>query len=368
MTDMPNGPWYSCLPGCAAQVPCGQGKHTVRWEAGALVLPEHPDAEGELVLAALGGEKAGCVEVAEIWARHTTDLSVLAIGPRGPADEIAVSWEDVAAATRDGPYFAARRRPGARPSAAALPPMQLASPARSLAALGAARHRKAQEDIERSRRRTTDMLSLLALGYGFQVRLIGQVAAAYAGRLDDQGQRAWADGGTETEGEAEAERGAETQRGAEAQGGVRAEGEVSLEEDTRADGGVRVRPALVAAIAGRLAPVAENWLGIDPDQLVVSLHSGPGWGAAELTGHGEERRLRVSVLPGWLASVWACGLALVGRHLVVAVEQPGWPEARVLGLRAPVLGGATGAEPEPLEVHGTLGAPGGPPDAPHWET
>jgi hypothetical protein len=364
MTDMPNGPWYSCLPGCAAQVPCGQGRHTVRWEAGALVLPEHPDAEGELVLAALGGEKAGCVELAEIWGRHTTDLSVLAIGPRGPADEIAVSWEDVAAATRDGPYFAARLRPGVRSSAAALPPMQLASPARSLAALGAARHRKAQEDIERSRRRTTDMLSLLALGYGFQVRLIGQVAAAYAGRLEDQAQRAEADGGTEAEAEAEAE----------AQGGARAEGKVSLEEDARADGGVRVRPALVAAIAGRLAPAAENWLGIDPDQLVVSLHSGPGWGSAELTGHGEERRLRVSLPAGWLASVWACGLALVGRHLVVAVEQPGWPEARVLGLRAPALGGATalggamGAEPEPLEVHGTLDAPGGPPDAPHWET
>ena len=66
-----------------------------------------------------------------------------------------------------------------------------------------------------------------------------------------------------------------------------------------------------------LAPVAENWLGIDPDQLVVSLHRGPGWGSAELTGRGEERRLRVSVPAGWLASVWACGLALVGRHLVL---------------------------------------------------
>src|SRR6516164_9711178 len=95
MTSLPDGPWYSCLPSCAAQVPCGQGRHEVRWEAGALMLPEHPDAEGEQVLAALGGEKAGCVELAEIWQRHTADLSVLAIGPRGPADEITVSWEDV---------------------------------------------------------------------------------------------------------------------------------------------------------------------------------------------------------------------------------------------------------------------------------
>jgi hypothetical protein len=362
MTDMPNGPWYSCLPGCAAQVPCGQGRHTVRWEAGALVLPEHPDAEGELVLAALGGEKAGCVELAEIWGRHTTDLSVLAIGPRGPADEIAVSWEDVAAVKQARWSFGAQLAAGTRPSAARLPPMRLASPPRALAAHMAGRHRKAQEDIERSRQRTTDMLSLLALGYGFQVRLIGQVAAAHAGRLEDQAQRTEADGNTETE------EGVEAHRDARTEGGAGAEEEVSLEEGAPTDGGVRVRPALVAAIAGRLAPVAENWLGIDPDQLVVSLHSGPGWGSAELTGHGEERRLRVSVPAGWLASVWACGLTLVGRHLVVAVEQPGWPEARVLGLRAPALGGATGAEPEPLAVHGTLGALGGPPDAPHWET
>jgi hypothetical protein len=374
MTDTPNGPWYGCLPGCAAQVPCGQGRHAVRWEAGALVLPEHPDAEGELVLAALGGEKAGCVELAEIWGRHMTDLSVLAIGPRGPADEIAVSWEDVAAVKQARWSFGAQLAPGTRPSAARLPPMRLASPPRALAAHMAGRHRKAQEEMERSRQRTTDMLSLLALGYGFQVRLIGQVAAAYAGRLEDQAQQAEADGGTETEQEAEAQSGAtaegkaETQGEIEAQEGAEVQGGARAEAGARADGGVRVRPALVAAIAGRLAPVAENWLGIDPDQLVVSLHSGPGWGSAELTGHGEERRLRVSVPAGWLASVWACGLALVGRHLVVAVEQPGWPEARVLGLRAPALGGATGAEPVPLEVHGTLGAPGGPPDAPHWET
>ena len=52
------------------------------------------------MLAALGGEKARCVEVAQAWGRHAEDLSVLAIGPRGPADEIAVSWDDVDAAAQ----------------------------------------------------------------------------------------------------------------------------------------------------------------------------------------------------------------------------------------------------------------------------
>jgi hypothetical protein len=314
VTFGPNGPWYSCLPGCVTRVPCGQGRHTIRWEAGALVLPEHPDAEGEMVLAALGGEKAGCVELAEAWGRHTNDLSMLAIGPRGPADEIAVSWDDVASAAKASYVGSPVGPPGGARMRGTAGWARLASPPRALAAQTARRHQQVQQEMERSRRRASDVLSLLALGYGFGVRLVGQVAAAYADRLDDQ-----------------------------------------------AEGGVSVRPAVVAAIAGRLAPVAEKWLGIDPDQVVVSLHSGPGWGSAELTGHGEERRLRVALPAGWLASVWACGLTVVGRHLVVAVEQPGWPDATVLGLRSP------GAEPEPLDVHGTVGAQDGPADAPHWE-
>jgi hypothetical protein len=166
------------------------------------------------------------------------------------------------------------------------------------------RRQQMQAELERVQRRRNDMLSLLALGYGFQVRLAGQVAVAHEEAEDE-----------------------------------------------------RVRPALVAAIAGRLAPVAEEWLGIDPGQVVVSLHTGPGWGSVELTGRGEERRLRVSLPAGWLARVWACGLALTGRHLVVAVQRAGWPDARVLALRAP------GAEPAELDVHGVAG----PGDAPHWE-
>ena len=299
MNDVPNGAWFDCLPPCDTQVPCGTGRHTVRWEAGTLVLPSHPDVEGELVLAALGGEQARCVDLAQAWARHNDDLSVLAIGPRGPADQIAVDWDDVDAAaqagsTVAGPVGQARRKP-----------MRLASqPGPTLARAGA-RQRQMQEEQLKAQRRRNDVLSLLALGYGFQVRLTGQVAAAHAGR----------------------------------------------------DGGEQVRPALVAAITGRLAPVAEEWLGIDPDQVVVSLHAGRSWGSSELTGYGADRRLRVSLPAAWLASVWACGLARVGRHLIVAVPEPGWPTARVLGLRSP------GAEPEPLEVHADPGCPG---DVPHW--
>lgn len=292
----PNGAWFTSLPDGETEVPCGTGRHIVRWAAGSLQLPSHHDVEGELVLAALGGDKARCVEVAQAWDRHADDLSLLAIGPRGPADQIAVDWADVLEAERAGSMG-----PGPRGT-----PMRLASqPGPTLARAGA-RQRQMQSERLASQRRRNDVLALLALGYGFQVRLIGQVAAAHAAR----------------------------------------------------DGGEQARPALVAAITGRLAPVAEEWLGIDPDQVVVSVHAGRSWGSSELTGYGPDRRLRVSLPADWLARVWACGLARVGRHLIVAVEQPGWPTARVLGLRSP------GAKPEPLAVHAD---PDGPADVPHWE-
>jgi len=308
LTLTPNDPWYSCLPSCETRVPCGQGRHIVRWDAGQLRLPEHRDAEAELVLAALGGEKAGCIVLAETWGRYTSDLSVLGVGPRGPADKIVVTWEDVEAARQAGQHGGApalsrlRRPPLRRPTG---PPAGLPG------APGghSGRQQQIQAELERVTERRNDLLSLLALGYGFSVRLAGQVAAAHAAP-DDAG----------------------------------------------------TRPALIAAITGRLALIAEQWLGIDPDQVVVSRHDGPGWGRTELTGRAAGRRLRVSLAPSWLARVWASGLALTAGHLVVAVDRAGWPDARVLAVRAP------GREPVLLDVRarpheGRDGAG----DAPHWE-
>ena len=318
MTDVPNGPWFGCLAPCEAHVPCGQGRHIVRWEAGALRPLSHPDPEAELVLAALGGEKARCVEVAQAWERHAEDLSVLAIGPRGPADEIALGWDDVDAAVQASgrPVHSGPVPPG--PPRAA--PMRLASPSVPASARVQAQRQRVEQEVARTTQRRNDMLSLLALGYGFQVRLIGQVAEAHANPPDDQVEK--------------------------------------------------VRPPMVAAISARLAPVAEEWIGIDPDQVVVSLHRGPGWGSVELTGRGEQRRLLVRLPAGWLGRVWAAGLALAGRHLVVAVQRAGWPDARVLALRAP------GTEPVPLDVRASRESPAGggldvrpgARDAPHWET
>ena len=299
-----HGPWFTSLPPCETLVPCGQGRHCVRWEAGELRLPSHADPEAELVLAALGGDKARCVEIAEAWQRHTADLTVLGIGPRGPADEVVVSWDDVDAAEQ-----AARGGTGGPGRWG----WRLASPPRAAMARAAIRHQQYQEEAGEASQRRLDMLSLLALGTGFQVRLAGQVVAAHADRLDEPEEL-----------------------------------------------GRTIRSVLTAALAGRVALVAEQWLGIDPDQVEASLYRGAGWGSVELTGRGEQRRLRVSLPAWWLARVWASGLALTGRHLVVAVERAGWPDAQVLALRAP------GAEPVSLSAH-AVSHPSGAADAPHWE-
>jgi hypothetical protein len=257
------------------------------------------------VLAALGGDNARCVEIAEAWQRHTADLTVLGIGPRGPADEVTVSWDDVDAAGQ------AARSVGASVLGYGVAP--LASPPRAAMAKAAVRYQQHQQEAGQASQRRLDMLSLLALGTGFQIRLAGQVVAAHADRLDEPGEL-----------------------------------------------GRTIRSVLTAALAGRVALVAEQWLGIDPDQVEVSLYRGTGWGSVELTGRGEQRRLRVTLPAWWLARVWACGLALAGRHLVVAVERAGWPDARVLALRAP------GAEPVSLSAH-AVSHPSGAADAPHWE-
>jgi hypothetical protein len=311
--------WFESAPPCETEVPCGDDTHVFRWEGGALRLPSHPDAEAELVLAALGGEKADCVRLAEVWTRHTDDLSVLAIGTRGPADQITVDWNAVHASESGSSHAGWTTMAGPPPG----PPTSTIASAVSGVVSGVrstpmrypmrpghgpqAMRQAMQAERDRAQQRITDHLSLLALGPAFGLRLAGHVAAAHAECLTDAGYPN--------------------------------------------------RPALNAATEGRVALLAEEWIGIDPDQVYASVHEDPGWGTVQLTGNAADRRLTITLPPAWLATVWACGLGLVARHLVVDVLRPGWPQAQVLALPAP------GADPVTLHVQGTADAAGNP----HWE-
>lgn len=323
-------PWWAALPPAVADVPCGEQTHRLRWAEGTLTAIDHPDAEGELVLAALGGERSDCVDLVEAWGRHSDDLEVLATGPRSAADELAIGPADLAGLREPGlgwvayaPLASARFKtrpmllrsrmsrgparfgpPGTMARIAAIRasgPARVSSVSMGRSAAGSRPLRRLvmADQAERERTRRTELLSLLALGPAFQWRLAGTVAAA------------WAEGGS---------------RAAEQHA---------------------ARPALIAALTGRLAPAAQAWLGIDPGRVGVSLHDDEGSGRLALSGNGDDRRLSAALPIGWLASVWAAGLAVAAGHLVVAVTEVAWPDVTVLGVPEP------GADPLVLKVRAT---------------
>jgi hypothetical protein len=300
-------PWWAALPAVETRIRCGTGEHVLRWSEGRLNATDHPDAKGELVLAALGGDKAECVAMLEAWGAHGDDLEVLALGPRSPADELAVTWELV----EELRTISGRRtgstpmRPGPASGGGSATFSALSYSAPSRGARPAARvrgmpMRRLTPEQERALARRTELLSLFALGRDFQPRLSAQVVSAWSG------------------------------------------GETSADPRRRA-----ARPALVAALTGRLAPAAGPWAGLDPDEVGATLHEGPGWGSAERDGPG----LRAALPLSWLARVWAPGFPVVGGHLVVDVLAGSWPRVQVLGLPAP------GAEPAVLSIQA---------DGEHW--
>ena len=164
-------PWWAGLPPAASQVSCGTGQHVLRWADGQLTAADHADAEGELVLAALGGAKSECVALVEAWGAHAADLDVLALGPRSPADQLAVTWDLVrslrsAISPQPGLPPGAAQRHGRLPSGRLRPrslPMRQVSP-----------------ELRRAQDRRAELMGLFALGRGFQLALAGTVAAAWS--------------------------------------------------------------------------------------------------------------------------------------------------------------------------------------------
>ena len=95
-TGPPDPPWWALLPPAQAEVSCGEQTHRLLWAEGRLTAADHPDAEGELVLAALGGDRSECVDLVGWWGARRDDLEVLAVGPRSAADELTVTPQNVA--------------------------------------------------------------------------------------------------------------------------------------------------------------------------------------------------------------------------------------------------------------------------------
>ncbi|MGH7698203.1 MAG: hypothetical protein ACRENV_05955, partial [Candidatus Dormibacteria bacterium] len=169
-------------------------------------------------------------------------------------------------------------------------------------------HQAPASPLAKTVTRQLELLSLLALGGRFQERLMGAVATTWAARLA---------------------------------------------EPCADPAAASVEATLEAALAGRAAPVVGAWLGIDPDEVIVDLYEGSGWGHLRWSNPGAAQRVSVELCLDWLSRVWAPGMAVVDGYLVVAVEHAAWPEATVLALPDPDRSSEHG---EP----GQLGEPGEP--------
>jgi hypothetical protein len=284
-------PWWAAFSPAETVVSCGSGEHTVRWQDGALHAVEHPDTEGELVLAALGSDVAPCLDLIGAWERHCDDLVVLSLGPRSAGDLLTITTADIDdLEARQHPPGWRRRRTGlgkygtsrgggaftsGRVSGPALPAGRVG--------IGGASARLVQ-DGDPGRH---ELLRLLTLSTPFQLRLSGAVA------------HAWSALGLDA---------------------------------ARAD---RAQPALTAALTGRVAPAAARWLCLELTQIQVALEAGPGGGAIELDDGPDGARLTVALPVSWLARVWAPGLAIVDGYFTIRVQHAAWPAARILALSEP---------------------------------
>jgi hypothetical protein len=318
-------PWWAAFGPAEATWPCGDQRHRLRWEVGRLTAVDHAEAEGELVLGALGGDQPDCIRLLRAWGEHCDDLDVLMLGPRSATDTLTVDSRDAERLrmalpgwtgyaplpggvipgmpltwgslwfrtlrsfvmnARSLPRGTAAYGPGSAAVAARVArfhTMHAAAfpshgPGRARAFL-----RGMGQDLDRELARRAELLELLALGPAFQFRLSATVAAAWS------------------------------------------------EHDPRT-----ARPALTAALAGRLAPAVAAWLHVSPDEVQVSLAEGSGG----LLWDGDRWRAGIR----WVAAVWGAGLAVIDGHLVVDVTHAEFPNADVLALEAP------GGEPTALAV------------------
>ena len=268
-------PWWRGVPPAVAQVSCGGQEHQLRWADGELQAPGHPDIEAEKILRALAGESYPCLDVLETWQVHADDLRVLVLASRGLADPVPVKPSDTPSAA---PFIPGR--------GAAV--MQRRRAAVTAVLRGGARA---------SRERVDPLAMLLALGGPMQTRLTATVAAAWRERL---------------------------------RGGAAPEDPAGAAADAAAI--EAARPALHAALHGRVVATLRAWTGRPDLRVALTMIAEPDQPALAPDGDG----IAVELPFGWISDVWARGLAICWDRfgLAAAPAGEGWAVSAV----APDLG------------------------------
>lgn len=284
MNDLPH--WYEGLAPVRVELPVGPASsHRITWDAGALTLDAHPDAEAEDVLAALGGERCPCLDVLDAWQAQLRQPDVLVIGRRHPGEHVRADRTVLSRLEREAARWQAQWQ-------AAGDDLRTAGDAAA-----AVRLRRIAEPAERRARIRLGFVRILALDAELQDRLVATVVAGAEARWHDDEFRA-----------ANCDR-------------------------------------LHAALAGRaLPPLLETGIlpagATDADGLAAIELLDPGEPATvEAVPAGRRRNatdIGISVrLPlSWLTNVWARGVSVVDGQFVVAVTgvQDGGKVLTVLGV------------------------------------
>jgi hypothetical protein len=265
-------PWWRGVPPAVAQVSCDGREHQLRWAAGELYAPGHPDLESEKILRALAGEDYACLDVLEAWEVHADDLRVLILASRGPADPVAVRLDEPGAAGWTG--WTGR---------SAVARMQRRRSAVTAVLGGAA---------PASRERADPLATLLSLGGPMQTRLTATVAAAWRERLRD---------------------------GAAPAGAATALADATAPADTATAAVEAARPALHAALYGRVVATLRAWTGRPDLQVALTMIGESDQPGLAADGNG----IAVELPFGWISDVWARGLATCWDRFALAAAPAG---------------------------------------------
>lgn len=253
-------PWWQGLGPAEAVLECEGDHHTLRWERGRLTAAAHRDVEGEQALSALAGNRPPCLEVLGLSARHAEDPRMLVLAGRGPGDRLVVGAN--------------------RPRWVAYAPMQSMTTARAGGGAGGLRRPSGRAPLRPrlavgrgTEEDAAPLVTLAALAGPLFDRLASGVAAVWADRIEAGDERV-----------------------------------------------APVRPALDAALYGRVVLAARRWLADPTAEVVVDVigpHDQP-----EVSRR--DGALVVAVPFSWLVSVWARGLEVVlGRLVLAASTGPG---------------------------------------------
>lgn len=74
--------WWTAMVPVETTIECEGSRHILRWEAGQLRTPDHPDPEAERTLGALGGDVPACIRLRAAWTTHQNDPALVTLGRR----------------------------------------------------------------------------------------------------------------------------------------------------------------------------------------------------------------------------------------------------------------------------------------------